>query len=151
MFSGLHVVSILSELRKLTEYTKFNDRKKGVELLSEYLNHTLLMQQKLGSRGAACLTKYRGFYLSMWYLVVKLLFTLNVIGQFFFLALVFGENNLLWGIGIVRDLLAGREWKQSGTFPRITYCDFPVSIWCNLDKSCFIPIFQLNFVLLLAS
>ncbi|GMT02130.1 hypothetical protein PENTCL1PPCAC_24304, partial [Pristionchus entomophagus] len=39
-----------------------------------------------------------------------------------------------WGIGILRDIFAGREWKESGHFPRVTMCDFDVRVLGNKHR-----------------
>ncbi len=37
-----------------------------------------------------------------------------------------GTNYTLYGVDILREMSQGREWEQSGLFPRVTWCDFEV-------------------------
>ena len=80
------------------------------------------------------LTKGLGLYLTILYLLMKALFIVNVVGQFLLLNRFLGPNYNWWGIGILTDLVNGREWETSGHFPRVTMCDFEVRRLGNLQK-----------------
>jgi hypothetical protein len=62
----------------------------------------------------------------MLYLFVKLLYVLNVVGQFLLMNAFLGESGM-WGFNVLNDLANGRSWKDTGHFPRVTMCDFRVS------------------------
>lgn len=32
----------------------------------------------------------------------------------------------MYGWTITKDILQGRQWQESGSFPRVTFCDFQV-------------------------
>lgn len=66
------------------------------------------------------MSKSWGVYLTILYLVVKLLFIINVVMQFIILNKFLGPQYTWWGIEILRDLANGREWEQSGHFPRVS-------------------------------
>jgi hypothetical protein len=57
---------------------------------------------------------------------IKHLYTLNVVGQIFLLNSFLGTKNILYGIHILKDLITGNEWEETGAFPRVTMCDFEV-------------------------
>jgi hypothetical protein len=80
------------------------------------------------------LTKGLGVYLTVVYLLVKLLFIVNVVGQFLILNKFLGPNYRWWGFDILRDLITGQEWETSGHFPRVTMCDFEVRRLGNLQR-----------------
>ncbi|KAL7073138.1 hypothetical protein ACQ4LE_007385 [Meloidogyne hapla] len=60
------------------------------------------------------------------YLLFKLLNILVVVGQIYFLARFFGNQNVYWGIMFAREMVAGNSqyWDKFGYFPRVTYCSF---------------------------
>lgn len=126
MFLGFHLNSILAEARKANDFTKPAEREKGLQKVAEYFQETLLQHREMGMMGSP-LTKYKGRYLTFWYLLVKLMCLCNVLGQFFFLGLCFGYNYSWWGAQVMTDLIHGREWQESAMFPRTAYCDYPVS------------------------
>ncbi|RCN28365.1 hypothetical protein ANCCAN_25891 [Ancylostoma caninum] len=61
---------------------------------------------------------HRGMYLNCLYLFVKLLYVLQVLGQFLILNSFLSTSYTMWGFGILNDLMHGREWEESGHFPR---------------------------------
>lgn len=100
--------------------------------------------------------KHHGNYITILYVFVKVLFIINVIGQFFILNSFLGPQYTFWGVDILRDLLYGRPWEESGVqslhisgfenqvfhvflpiaghFPRVTMCDFKVRVLGNLQN-----------------
>lgn len=72
------------------------------------------------------LTRLFGSYVSCLYVVVKGLYVINVVSQFFLLNAFLGSTYDLWGYHILKDILAGRNWNETGHFPRVTSCDFTV-------------------------
>jgi hypothetical protein len=65
------------------------------------------------------MSKGRGVYVTVLHLFVKLLCVFNVILQFFLLNAFLGPEYRFWGFGVLRDLVKGRQWEQSGAFPRV--------------------------------
>lgn len=72
------------------------------------------------------LGKRKGIYLTALYLFTKLLYVGNVVLQFVILNAFLGPQYTFWGFGILNDIFNGREWQESGHFPRVTLCDFNV-------------------------
>nr|CAD2189046.1 unnamed protein product [Meloidogyne enterolobii] len=72
--------------------------------------------------------KYSAYYVTLVYLLSKCLFFINVTGQLNFLnRYLFGSNDN-FGFEFWRNLLHWNStfWKESGVFPRVTWCDFDV-------------------------
>uniref|UniRef100_A0A1I8H775 Innexin n=1 Tax=Macrostomum lignano TaxID=282301 RepID=A0A1I8H775_9PLAT len=70
-------------------------------------------------------SKRHGCYLSYLYLIIKLLYLANCAGQFFLLNAFLGtRQGELFGIELLTSMLSGRNWEESGRFPRVTLCDF---------------------------
>jgi len=65
-------------------------------------------------------------YITVLYLMFKLLNLLNTIGQLYVLNVFLGPEYKFWGYGILADLVEGREWHTSGHFPRVTFCDVSI-------------------------
>lgn len=67
-----------------------------------------------------------GYYITTLYVLIKLLYILNVVGQFFLLNNFMGKNYNLYGFEVIRDLVQGRDFWESPRFPRVTMCDFVI-------------------------
>lgn len=61
------------------------------------------------------------FYL---YVTIKLLYLINIIGQIYLLKIFLGVKSYFFGIYVLKDLIYGNIWSETGHFPRVTYCDF---------------------------
>jgi len=71
-------------------------------------------------------TNRSGYYLSMLYIIIKIMYAANVIGQFFLLNAFMGPKFNLFGFQVINDLLNGKDFWESERFPRITMCDFTI-------------------------
>ncbi|RNA18499.1 innexin unc-9-like isoform X6 [Brachionus plicatilis] len=67
-----------------------------------------------------------GHYISSLYMFVKVLYLVNVLGQFFLLNAFMGHNFAMYGFDVIGDLVAGRDFWESPRFPRVTMCDFVI-------------------------
>jgi hypothetical protein len=63
-------------------------------------------------------------YFTCAYLFYKLLNCLNTMTQLYIMNRFLNTSYNLWGWGILQDLIYNRDWRSSGHFPRVTYCDF---------------------------
>lgn len=70
--------------------------------------------------------KFLGNYLVILYLVVKLLYILNCIGQLLLISILLGRNYYIYGASIFRDIIQGKGYADSEYFPRVTMCKFQV-------------------------
>ena len=89
-----------------------------------------------------------GNYLIILYLVTKILYVINVLGQLFMLNAFLGTDYHVYGFTVIRDLMAGKEdWTMSPQFPRITMCDFTTRRLGNNHRysvQCVLPINLFN-------
>ncbi|TKR93705.1 hypothetical protein L596_008115 [Steinernema carpocapsae] len=65
-------------------------------------------------------------YLTLLYILTKILFILNNSLQFFFMAMFIGGGNYYWGWEVTKTTVNGLSWRDTGLFPRVTMCDFQV-------------------------
>ncbi|XP_013415387.1 innexin unc-9 isoform X2 [Lingula anatina] len=84
--------------------------------------------KQLISKHCICLFCGRryGNYLIALYLIIKVIYLANVIGQLFLLNAFLGTNYHIYGFEVIGDLMNKRSWKESGQFPRVTLCDFEI-------------------------
>ena len=65
---------------------------------------------------------------------VKAIYALNALFQFLIVKWMLGTDSLFWGWNVITDLINGREWPETGNFPRVTLCDFAVRVLGNLHR-----------------
>ncbi|KRZ12118.1 Innexin unc-9 [Trichinella zimbabwensis] len=113
-------------------------RKKNVKTVAQHIRQSLYLQRELSTSGKLfgflIYGKHYGIYVTGLYLLIKFLYILNVVCQFLILNRFLGAQYTFWGFEILRDLAYGREWQESGHFPRVTMCDFDVRVLGNLHR-----------------
>ncbi|PIO65181.1 putative innexin-3, partial [Teladorsagia circumcincta] len=126
----------IEDARKLRAITG-GDRKKEVGKLAAYLEECLeFHNERRTPYRLFCFRFGRGLgsYVSMLYLFVKFLYLVNIFTQFYILNSFLGSDYTFWGFQTFRDLWNGREWLDSGVFPRVTMCDFKIRRLANTHK-----------------
>ncbi|KAL8564088.1 hypothetical protein ACOMHN_034565 [Nucella lapillus] len=73
-------------------------------------------------------------YLSLLYLFMKMLYTVNVVCQFFLLTAFLGEWHLTYGADVLKGFFSHEGWKESPRFPRVTLCDFDIRQLQNIQR-----------------
>lgn len=93
--------------------------------------------------------RFYGNHLWCAYLVVKLLYLSNALGQLILLDvfLGMGREYLVFGLTVLRKVSEGQEWAISERFPRVTLCDFEIRQQTNVHRytvQCVLPINLFN-------
>lgn len=68
-------------------------------------------------------SRSKGNFLVTLYFFVKCLYLSNVVGQIYLMEKFVGSKDTFYGARVLIDLLQGRDWQESGNFPRVTFCD----------------------------
>lgn len=118
-------------------------RIRTIESLSRHIESALRYQHTATSRTQYTLhrvfkcfnMRYYESYVTGMYLATKIMYVGNILTN---LVLVnkFLETDeySIYGLGVLRDLLFGRTWIESGNFPRVTLCDFEVRVLGNNQR-----------------
>lgn len=87
-----------------------------------------------------------GNYLVCTYILMKLLYISNAIGQLFMLNAFLATDYNFYGFQVVEDMIHG-GWTESKRFPRVTMCDFDIRQMTNKHHysiQCVLPINLFN-------
>ena len=159
--SGLHIKAIIDAAIMCQRSASMGDnREKDVRYMVNHLDSYLgansrieitgfwaRIRKSLAKRCFLICGKVHGNYLVMVYLLVKLLYILNAVGQLFMLDVFLGADYHMFGITVVTALLRGEDWRPTERFPRVTLCDFRVRSLGNTNQhtvQCVLPINLFN-------
>lgn len=134
--SGLDLSTAISDAQDLRSLPG-SVRSKEMNKLTTYVNEALEVNELHRSpRQLFCFRFGRslGSYVSMLYLITKLLYLLNVFGQFWLLNAFIGRGYTIWGWTALKSLWTGQGWEDSPIFPRVSLCDFRVRRLANMHR-----------------
>ncbi|KAI6191749.1 Innexin [Aphelenchoides bicaudatus] len=134
--TGINVKSVLNNAAQVKKKFDKGTRSNQVQKAAAHITEALEMQRELKTSKNifSIWAKRNGNYLSALYLFTKLLYVLNVLLQFVILDAFLGPEYTLWGWGVLNDIWNGRQWTESGHFPRVTLCDFNVRVLGNIHR-----------------
>ncbi|CAG9534659.1 unnamed protein product [Cercopithifilaria johnstoni] len=134
--AGINVKGILNSAAMVKKKFDKSSRLAQVYTVADHLRDSLDMQRELRTGSFDCLHlgKRSGVYLIILYLFTKVLYVANVILQFVILNAFLGPQYTFWGAGILSDIWHGKEWSESGHFPRVTMCDFHIRVLGNIHR-----------------
>ncbi|KAI1724202.1 innexin domain-containing protein [Ditylenchus destructor] len=134
--TGINVKSILNSAALVKKKFDKGTRSAQVSKAATHLIEALEMQKELKTSTFILtrLGKRNGVFLTLLYLFTKLLYVGNVVLQFVILNAFLGPQYTFWGVGILSDIWNGKEWSESGHFPRVTLCDFNVRVLGNIHR-----------------
>ncbi|KAH7728516.1 Innexin inx-3 [Aphelenchoides avenae] len=134
--SGIDLNTAISDARKLRSLS-YEERHGEIQKLVTYVNECLeVTESQRTPRRFLCFRVGRnlGSYVSMLYLLIKLLYLVNVFGQFVLLNGFIGRGYNMWGVTALMSLWTGDGWTDSPVFPRVSLCDFRVRRLANMHR-----------------
>ncbi|KAK0396328.1 hypothetical protein QR680_001673 [Steinernema hermaphroditum] len=142
--SGIDLSTAVSDARHLRTL-RSNDRCAETKRLAHYVSECLEMREHRRSPRRVFIFRFGqglGSYVSMLYLFVKLLYLVNIVGQFMILnSFLSSENYQLstwYGFSAFKELWDGEILPENTyankIFPRITMCDFKVRRLANIHR-----------------
>lgn len=143
--ASAHYIEDSKREEKINEISRVVDR--WLEANRQYHWNILVRLRQKVSRICFFMNRREGTYLTGLYLFVKLLFAVNVIGQFFILDTFLDGFFSLWGIEAMYSLAHEYNVKESRRFPRVTMCDYEVRELQNVlprTVQCVLPINLFN-------
>ena len=157
--SGINL-SIIMEAAVASQHASYVDsREKTLRYTVHLIDRFLLYQRDTRS---GCLVRMKhilsrycflfygklyGNYLTFSYMIIKLLYVVNAIGQLFLLDIILGYQYHALGLSVASHLLLGTDWTESERFPRVTLCDFFIRQNTNVHRytfQCVLPINLFN-------
>ncbi|KAI6220998.1 Innexin [Aphelenchoides fujianensis] len=118
-------------------------RLRTIESLSRHIESALRYQHAATSRTQYTLhrvfkcfnLRYYESYCTGLYLATKVLYVGNILTNLLLVnKFLETDQYQIYGFGVLRDLLLGRSWEESGNFPRVTLCDFEVRVLGNNQR-----------------
>ncbi|OAF69219.1 hypothetical protein A3Q56_03041 [Intoshia linei] len=137
--SGINIATIMEAGVACQRASYLEIRDKTIRYIVSQIDRFLLAQRdhrspncclkaKLASSRFCCIIggKHYGNYLFTTYLIIKLIYAINSIGQLFLLSSFLNINFQWYGAMVLSKLITGQDWSTSNRFPRVTLCDFEI-------------------------
>ncbi|TMS35246.1 hypothetical protein L596_002690 [Steinernema carpocapsae] len=136
--SGLNITNMI-ELAQTANTSEDAARNKTIVTMCHHIEDSVRLRQVRLEDSTPMSQWFKfglisGCYVTNVYMVTKVMYLINVIGQFLMMNQFLGQNNHFWGTSILTDIIHGRDWELSGNFPRIAMCDFQVRTLGNLHR-----------------
>uniref|UniRef100_A0A914BXE7 Innexin n=2 Tax=Acrobeloides nanus TaxID=290746 RepID=A0A914BXE7_9BILA len=118
-------------------------RLRTIESLSRHIESALRYQHTATSRTQYTLhrvfkcfnLRYYESYVTGLYLATKIMYVGNVLTNLLLVnKFLETDEYSIYGFGVLKDLLFGKSWMESGNFPRVTLCDFEVRVLGNTQR-----------------
>lgn len=157
-YSGINMDKICN-LAETTLLSSPDDRKKNISHIAKYMhrwiecqrdyhnNSFVKIRRRISSVLFFCMGKRDGTFLTGYYLFVKFLFCVNVVGQFFLMNAFMSMNYNVYGFEVLTSLAENGRITENPRFPRVTLCDFVVRRLANKQRhtvQCVLPLNLFN-------
>ncbi|VBB25359.1 unnamed protein product [Acanthocheilonema viteae] len=135
--SGIRLNDIV-QLATEKENIESDYRTRTIESLARHIESALRYQHAATSRTQytlhrvlKCLNmRYYESYVTGLYLATKVMYVSNILTNLILVnKFLETDEYSVYGLGVLRDLLFGRSWMESGNFPRVTLCVLVINIF----------------------
>ncbi|GMT10764.1 hypothetical protein PFISCL1PPCAC_2061, partial [Pristionchus fissidentatus] len=118
-------------------------RIRTIESLSRHIESALRYQHTATSRTQYTMhrvlkcfnMRYYESYVTGLYLATKIMYVGNILTNLVLVnKFLETDESHVYGYSVLRDLLFGKSWQESGNFPRVTLCDFEVRVLGNTQR-----------------
>lgn len=137
--SGIHVQSLV-QMACDSRLLDLDSRNRALQTIATnveealHVKHQVMGGVRLRFLNLLICTRSSGAAVTFLYISVKILYTVNVVGQIFLLNAFLGNRSWMYGLQVMDDLMHNKEWPDSGNFPRVTLCDFEVKVLGNVHR-----------------
>lgn len=156
--NGMNVERLVA-LAEDTQMVSENKRAKVIDDMSNYIDRWIRANRQIRFGKMTCMrrtigyfqmltfSKREGTYMSSLYLLIKVLYCLNVVMQYYLLNALLRIDYKAYGWNLAREIAVNGTPAESLYFPRVTYCDFKIKQLKNtlpFTAQCILPINVLN-------
>ncbi|KAK6106117.1 Innexin family protein [Brugia pahangi] len=136
---GLDMRSVMEEAMKLPSITTLSVRRKHLKRVANLAIACIKYSQR--RQAARCCSLYHFYALIKWFYFLSCLCQVLLINNFV------GDGCVLWGYHFMEEMFKGNNWKVSGIFPLVTFCDVKIAQMGQVNThtmQCFLMINALN-------
>ncbi|XP_069108617.1 innexin unc-9-like isoform X2 [Argopecten irradians] len=156
--AGINIDKIV-RLAEETQEGSPEDRMETIENLAKYMDKWLGTYQEYKrniivrvraqmTKVMCCLMNRRaGTFLTGLYMIIKIVYVVNVISQFFILNAFMATDYNMYGFQYIESLINNEPVRENPRFPRVTLCDFRIRQLQNVQPwtvQCVLPINLFN-------
>lgn len=112
-------------MKNILYFVKYLNR--WIEIYREYrYNFIVKMREKYFNVFCFCCGKRDGIFLTGFYIFIKFLYCVNVVGQFFILNVFMVIDFNMFGFEVIENFIYDRNWREFFRFFRVILCDFKI-------------------------
>uniref|UniRef100_A0A0N4ZZ03 Innexin n=1 Tax=Parastrongyloides trichosuri TaxID=131310 RepID=A0A0N4ZZ03_PARTI len=135
--------AIVNEARKARDFDG-DEREQEMNILANHLCDNVFEFDH--SAAIKVSTSKSGYNATALYLITKLLYVINAVGQLFMLNHFLGGDYLSWGFETLYDVAHGYQIRENDIFPRVIMCDFSVRVLGNIQRHSVQCVIMMNMI-----
>ena len=146
---GISISTITNAAVECQRKVDFESHDKMMRYMVKNMGHFLMEMSHyhMSSTSKGLWHTVYGNHLVIVYMIMKLVYIGNVIGQVVLLNNFLGTDYHMYGFNVLSRMIEGEDWTTSDRFPRVTLCDFKIRILGNIHRytvQCSLPLNLFN-------